>query len=60
MDVKDKSPHLSVVFVMGGRFFHVEVAEGNVDVEEVDSVPNGRGVTNGSPGFQDVREGRRL
>ena len=51
MDVKDESSHLPVIFIIGARFLGVEVAEGNVGVEEVDGVPDGRGVADGSSGF---------
>ena len=38
MDVKDKSSHLSVVFIVGSGFFCVEVVEGNIGAEESDGV----------------------
>ena len=56
MDVKDESSHLSVVFVVGGRFLGVEVSERDIGAEEVDGVPDSGGVLDGSSGLKDVGE----
>ena len=56
MEVKDESSHLSVVFIVGGRFLGVEVSECDIGTEEVDGVPNGRGVSDDCSGFKDASE----
>ena len=56
MDVKDESSHLSVVFVMGGRFLGIEVPERDIGAEEVDGVPNSRRVSDGCSGLKDASE----
>ena len=55
-EVKDESSHLSVDFVPGAGFLHVEVVEGNIGVEEVDSVPYCGGVANGCMSVEDTAE----
>ena len=57
MDVKDESSHLSVVFIVGGRFLSVEVPERDIGAEEVDGVPDGGRVSNGGSGLEDASEG---
>ena len=56
MEVKDELSHLSIIFVVGSRFFSVEVAEGNVGAEVVDGVTDSRGVVNSGSGFEDMSE----
>ena len=56
MNVKDESSHLSVIFVVGGGFFSVEVLERDIGMEEADGVLNGRGVTDGGSGFEYAEE----
>ena len=52
--------HLSIIFIMGGRFLRIEVAEGNVGVEKINGITDGGGVMNSGARFEDVGEGRRF
>ena len=56
MDVKDELSHLSVIFVVGGRFLSVEVLERDIGAEKVDGVPNGGRVSDSCPGLKDASE----
>ena len=49
---------MSIVFVVRTRFLCVEVAKGNVSVEESNGIADGRGITDGGSGFKDLSEGR--
>ena len=57
MEIKDEASHLSVIFVIGGGLFSVEVAKGNIGVEESDGIVDGGGVMDSGSGFKDACEG---
>ena len=56
-DVKDESSHLSIIFVVGGGFFSVEVVECNIGAKEVDGVTDCGGISDGSSGLKNAGEG---
>ena len=54
MEAKDKSSQGPVLLIVWRGFFHIEVVAGDIGVEEVDGIKDGRRIPDGSAILQEA------